>query len=141
MWADRLAKEFRKLGRESPCDAASGLVAAGNRRVDYRPVNAGAYLPEADLPKLKTIFWHNNIMGFSPILEVPIEAWVAGLHVSDLTPAVAGQTASLIGTWAQHNVEIPDGTTYLTGVVKTNPWWDVKGQWFGEDSAANALSE
>jgi len=47
--------------------------------VDYRPVDAGAYLPEADVPKLKTIFWHNNVIGFSPILEVrfhlPLLAW------------------------------------------------------------------
>ena len=65
-------------------------------------------------------------------IEVPIEAW-SPASKSWITPAVAGK-ASLIGIWAQHNVEIPGGTTYLTGVVKTNPWWGVQGQWFGEDS-------
>ena len=27
-------------------------------------------LPEAELPKLKTIFWRNNIVGFAPFLEI-----------------------------------------------------------------------
>ena len=129
---DRLAKEFRSLGANLLVTPQADSLPLEIGGVDYRPVNTGAYLPEADLPKLKTIFWHNNIMGFSPILEVPIEAW-SPASKSWITPAVAGK-ASLIGIWAQHHVEIPDGTTYLTGAVKTNPWWDVKGQWFGEDS-------
>jgi putative ABC transport system permease protein len=129
---DRLAKEFRSLGANLVVTPQADSLPLEIGGVDYRPVNAGAYLPEADLPKLKTIFWHNNIMGFSPVLEVPIEAW-SSASKSWLTPAVVGKT-TLIGTWAQHNVIIPDGTTYVTGVQKTNPWWDVKGQWFGEDS-------
>ena len=129
---DRLAKEFRSLGANLIVTPQADSLPLEIGGVDYRPVNAGAYLPEADLPKLKTIFWHNNIMGFSPILEVPIEAWSPASQTW-ITPVVAGHT-SLIGTWAQHRVEIPDGATYLTGVVKTNPWWGVQGQWFGEDS-------
>ena len=129
---DRLAKEFRSLGANLIVTPQADSLPLEIGGVDYRPVNAGAYLLEADLPKLKTIFWHNNIMGFSPILEVPIEAWSPASQTW-ITPVVAGHT-SLIGTWAQHRVEIPDGATYLTGVVKTNPWWGVQGQWFGEDS-------
>jgi len=129
---DRLAKEFRSLGANLIVTPQADTLPLEIGGVDFRPVNAGAYLPEGDLPKLKTIFWHNNIMGFSPILEVPIEAWSPASRTW-ITPVVAGHT-SLIGTWAQHRVEIPDGATYLTGVVKTNPWWGVQGQWFGEDS-------
>ncbi len=129
---DRLAKEFRSLGANLLVTPQADSLPLEIGGVDYRTVNAGAYLPEADLPKLKTIFWHNNIIGFSPILEVPIEAW-SPASKSWITPAVAGN-ATLIGTWAQHHVAIPDGTTYLTGVEKTNPWWRVQGQWFGEDS-------
>jgi putative ABC transport system permease protein len=129
---DRLAKEFRSLGANLLITPQADSLPLEIGGVDYRPVNAGAYLPEADLPKLKTIFWHNNIIGFSPVLELPILAW-SPASKSWITPAVAGNTA-LIGIWAQHNVAIPDGTTYLTGAEKTNPWWDVKGQWFGEDS-------
>jgi putative ABC transport system permease protein len=100
--------------------------------VDYRPANAGAYLPEADLGKLKTIFWRFNIMAFAPILDVPVQAWSpASKNLS--SPGVASGT-TLIGTWSDHNVPVPDGTTYKTGIEKTNPWWHVEGRWFKESA-------
>jgi len=129
---DRLAKEFRSLGANLLVTPQADSLPLEIGGVDYRPVNAGAYLPEADLPKLKTIFWHNNIVGFSPILEVPIEAW-SPESKTWLTPAIAGN-ATLIGAWVQHTVAIPDGTTYVSGVEKTNPWWNVEGKWFDESS-------
>ncbi len=129
---DRLAKEFRSLGANLLVTPQADSLPLEIGGVDYRPVNAGAYLPEADLPKLKTIFWHNNIIGFSPILEIPIESW-SSASKTWLTPSVVGN-ATLIGAWAQHTVAIPDGTTYVSGVEKTNPWWNVEGEWFGENS-------
>ena len=72
---DRLAHEFRGLGANllvSPQADSLPLEIGG---VDYRAANSGAYLPEADLGKLKTIFWRNNIVGFAPVMEVPAEAW------------------------------------------------------------------
>src|SRR4029077_2442694 len=80
----------------------------------------------------KTIFWRNNIIGFNPILEIPIEAW-SPESKRWLAPAIAG-SATLIGAWAQHTVAIPDGTTYVSGVEKTTPWWNVEGKWFDESS-------
>ena len=93
-------------------------------------MNAGAYLPEADLPKLKTIFWHNNIMGFAPFLEVPVQAWTPASQTA-FAPKINNET-TLMGTWVRHAVAIPDGGTFLTGAEKTNPWWQVDGQWFAE---------
>jgi putative ABC transport system permease protein len=98
--------------------------------VDYRPANAGAYLPETDLGKLKTIFWRFNIMAFSPILDVPVEAWSPASK--DWSNPGAADKVTLIGAWSKHTVPIPDGTTYVTGVEKTNPWWHVDGNWFAE---------
>src|ERR1700677_4486895 len=75
---DRLAAEFRSLGANllvTPQADALPLEIGG---VDYRPVESGAYLPEADLGKLKTIFWRNNIIGFAPSLDVPVSLRVAG---------------------------------------------------------------
>src|SRR5580704_5462799 len=69
---DRLASEFRSLGANllvTPQEDTLPLEIGG---VDYRPVDAGAYLPEAELGKLKTIFWKNNIIGFAPFLDVPV---------------------------------------------------------------------
>ena len=129
---DRLAKEFRSLGANLLVTPQADSLPLEIGGVDYRPVNAGAYLPESDLPRLKAIFWRHNIVGFSPILEVPIEVWSPASETW-LTPATAGN-AALIGTWSQHVVAVPDGTTYVTGVEKTNPWWNVEGKWFGENS-------
>ena len=89
--------------------------------VDYRPVDEGAYLQEADLGKLKTIFWRHNILGFTPFLDVP--AYVCGRP---------GARPRLIGTWYDHEVAVPDGTTFKTGVSVTHPWWKIQGRWFSD---------
>jgi putative ABC transport system permease protein len=125
---DRLAKEFRSLGANLLVTPQADSLPLEIGGVDYRPVNAGAYLPEADLPKLKTIFWHNNIVGFAPILEVQ----VVGYAVHNQAPLETPGNFTLIGTWSYKNVPIPDGSTYDTGIAKTNPWWRVDGKWFGD---------
>jgi putative ABC transport system permease protein len=127
---DRLAQEFRSLGANLLVTPEADSLPLEIGGVDYRPANAGAYLPEADLGKLKTIFWRFNIMAFAPILEVPVKAWSpASKNWSN--PGVVDST-TLIGTWSDHVVPIPDGTTYQTGIAKTNPWWHVEGRWFME---------
>ncbi len=131
---DRLAKEFRSLGANLIVTPQADSLPLEIGGVDYRPVNAGAFLPEADLPKLKTIFWHNNIVGFAPILEVPVSTAILPKTISSaFTPSLS---TTLIGTWSQHSIWIPDlQTRFVTGIEKTNPWWSVEGRWFSEDAA------
>ena len=126
---DRLAQEFRSLGANLLVTPQADSLPLEIGGVDYRPANAGAYLPEADLGKLKTIFWRFNIMAFAPILQSPAQL-LAG---NDVRPGPSDYTdVELIGTWSNHSVPIPDGTTYVTGIEKTNPWWTVEGRWFQE---------
>jgi putative ABC transport system permease protein len=129
---DRLAKEFRSLGANLLVTPQADSLPLEIGGVDYRPVNAGVYLPEADLPKLKTIFWHNNIMAFSPVLEV--SANVAA-DSSELTSSNAGTKVQLIGTWGSHPLHLEDGSTFATGIEKTNPWFRIEGRWFSEESS------
>jgi putative ABC transport system permease protein len=136
---DRLAKEFRSLGANllvTPEADSLPLEIAG---VDYRPLDSGAYLPEADLPKLKTIFWHNNIAGFAPMLEVPIGSFTNFSNAGSTQSAPVSTT--LIGTWANHPVTLPDGSQIFTGVAKTNSWWHVEGRWFADDAAECIVGE
>ena len=77
---DRLAREFRSLGANLLVTPASDTLPLEIGGVDYRPVDAGAYLPEGDLGKLKTIFWRNNIVGFAPFLDVPVEIATVSVH-------------------------------------------------------------
>jgi putative ABC transport system permease protein len=124
--SDRMAREFRRLGANlvvSPKTDTLPLEIAG---VDYRPVAEGTYLEEKDLGKLRMIFWRLNIVGFSPFLETQAE----------LERGENQFATTLVGTWAAHDVPVPDGTTFTTGVLNTHPWWKVEGAWFREASAA-----
>jgi putative ABC transport system permease protein len=123
---DRLAHEFRSLGANLLVTPQSDTLPVEIGGVDYRPVDEGAYLLEADLGKLKTIFWRHNILGFTPFLDVPA-------YVSE-----AGGPTTVIGTWYEHEVSVPDGTTFKTGVSVTHPWWKVEGRWF-HDGANEAV--
>ena len=128
---DRLAQEFRSLGANLLVTPEADSLPLEIGGVDYRPANAGAYLPEADLGKLKTIFWRFNIKAFAPILELQVKADSFGGD-SFIGPP-PGPAYTVIGTWVNHEVKIPDGTTYVTGIEKTNPWWQLKeGRWFVE---------
>lgn len=128
---DRLAKEFRSLGANLVVTPKADSLPLEIGGVDYRPVNAGAYLPEADLPKLKTIFWHNNVIGFAPILEV--RAMALPFSREGRQPASWIADVPVVGTWADHAVPLPDGGEFHTGIAKTNPWWHIEGQWFSDD--------
>jgi putative ABC transport system permease protein len=124
---DRLAHEFRALGANLLITPQADSLPLEIGGVDYRPVNSGAYLPEQDLGKIKTIFWHNNIVGFAPVMEVPAE-------VSTASSSAAPVKTTLLGTWAHHSVVLSDNRTYTTGMDQTNSWWHVDGRWFHDDA-------
>ena len=123
---DRLAREFRSLGANLLVTPASDTLPLEIGGVDYRPVDAGAYLPQTDLGKLKTIFWRNNVMGFAPFLDVPVTI-ALGHSRGDLQ-------GELIGTWYSHTVPVPDGSAFSTGISSTDPWWHIDGRWFSDAS-------
>ncbi len=131
---DRLAKEFRSLGANLLVTAQADSLPLEIGGVDYRPVNAGAYLPEADLPKLKIIFWHNNIIAFAPVLDVRAEALPFAREDGDYQLGNWITDVPLVGTWAYHAVPLPDGGEFQTGIAKTNPWWQIDGRWFSDDA-------
>ncbi|MFY9751552.1 MAG: ABC transporter permease [Candidatus Acidiferrales bacterium] len=124
---DRLAREFRALGANLVVTPQSDTLPVEIGGVDYRPVNEGAYLKEADLGKLKMIFWRHNILGFTPFLDVP--ASISGAQQVNTT---------MIGTWYDHEVPVPDGTTFKTGISVTHPSWKIQGRWF-RDGANEAV--
>jgi putative ABC transport system permease protein len=136
---DRLAKEFRSLGANLLVTPQADSLPLEIGGVDYRPVNAGAYLPEVDLPKLKTIFWHNNIVAFAPALELRAEALPFTREGGQLGNWI--EEVTVIGTWADHAVPLPEGGEFQTGIAKTNPWWQIDGRWFLDDSKECVVGE
>src|SRR5438046_9208232 len=73
---DRLAKEFRSLGANLLVTPQADSLPLEIGGVDYRPVNAGAYLPGTDPPKLTTTLWPNNIVGFAPVSDFAVTEMV-----------------------------------------------------------------
>src|SRR5579864_6567944 len=127
---DRLAREFRSLGANLVVTPQSDTLPLQIGGVDYRPVDEGTYLQEADLGKLKTIFWRHNILGFTPFLDTP-----ATVRASETAQS---KSTTLIGTWYEHSVPVPDGTQFRTGVSVTHPSWNIRGRWF-QDTANEAV--
>src|SRR6476620_4570423 len=97
---DRLSEEFRSLGANLVVTPEADSLPLEIGGVDFRPANSGTYLPESDLPKIKSVFWHNNITAFAPILEVAVQAW-SPASASMSSPGVVDR-ANVIGTWANH---------------------------------------
>jgi len=135
---DRLAREFRSFGANLLVTPQSDTLPVEIGGVDYRPVDEGSYLQEADLGKLRTIFWRHNIVGFTPFLDVPARI---------MTPSTAGgrtnptMPVTLIGTWYAHEVPVPDGTKFKTGASVTHPWWKIQGRWFGDGANECVVGE
>ena len=74
------------------------------------------YLAEADVSKIKTIFWTNNIVAFAPELAGEVE-------LAD------GRRVPITGTWFDHQVELPTGETVQTGEKEMKSWWKIDGAW------------
>src|SRR6202046_2290962 len=69
---DKINRELRPLGANlviTPQEDSLDVEIGG---VNLKPPTDGAYLSEADLPKIKGTFWHNNITGFAPMLPVNV---------------------------------------------------------------------
>ena len=73
------------------------------------------YLNEEDLGKIKTIFWTNNIVAFTPMLNG--------------TVSVNGQNVNLTGTWFNYHMTLPIGDAFDTGVEEMKSWWQIDGDW------------
>src|ERR1700726_2040453 len=95
--------------------------------VNLKPPSDGAFLNEADLPKIKGTFWHNNITGFAPVLPVNVTLEHDG-KTEDLT---------LLGTYFASRVSFGK-EEFITGVRSVYSWWKVSGAW-PEDGSRDVL--
>jgi putative ABC transport system permease protein len=124
---DKINRELRTIGANlivTPQEDSLDLEIGG---VNLKPPTDGAFLDEVDLPKIKGIFWHNNITGFAPTLPVNTALEHSGQR----------QDVTLLGTYFAKPVSF--GTDqFTTGVRSTYPWWRVSGAW-PEDSSRDVL--
>ena len=127
---DKISRELRTYGANllvTPQEDTLDLQIGG---VDLKPPSDGAYLNEADLPKIRGTFWHHNIVGFSPMLPVNVEVQTNG-----------GTTNfTLLGTYFAKQLSFGK-EDFVTGVKITHPWWTVKGAWPDDNSQDVLLGE
>ncbi len=127
---DKMNRELRTIGANllvTPQEDSLDVEIGG---VDLKPPSDGAFLNEADLPKIKGTFWHNNITGFAPMLPVNV-ALTAGGKAQDLT---------LLGTYFAKRVAFGK-EEFNTGVRSTHAWWKVSGAWPDDNSRDVLLGE
>ena len=116
---DKISRELRSYGANlvvTPQEDTLDLQIGG---VDLKPPSDGTYLNEADLPKIRGTFWHHNIVGFSPMLPVNVDA--------------DGKSLTLLGTYFSKKLSFGK-EDFETGVRITHPWWKVQGAWPNDES-------
>ena len=119
---DKISRELRSYGANllvTPQQDSLDLEIGG---VNLKPPGDGSYLNESDLPKIRGTFWHNNIVGFAPMLPVQVELGLKGLD-----------QRTLVGTYFLKKLSLGK-ESFLTGVRVTHPWWTVEGAWPEDDS-------
>jgi putative ABC transport system permease protein len=119
---DKVNRELRAYGANIevlPRDRSIQVTSGG---IQYQAAAAGTLIDERDLPKVRSIFWSNNILAFAPFLTVPVNA-------RDAARDVVPRDTTLIGTWFERNVPGDNGAAFLTGVKQLNRWWKIDGRW------------
>jgi putative ABC transport system permease protein len=124
---DKISLELRRSHANiviTPQEDTLDLEIAG---VNLKPPSDGAFLNEADLPKIKSTFWRNAILGFAPMLPVNVK-------LDD------SQEVTLLGTYFSKPYSYGKDN-FVTGVRSTNGSWRVVGEWPADDSQNVLLGE
>ena len=127
---DKINRELRTIGANlvvTPQEDSLDVEIGG---VNLKPPTDGAFLSEADLPKIKGIFWHNNITAFAPVLPVNTTIQHDG----------SSQDVTLVGTYFAKKLRY--GTEdVVTGAKALYPWWKVSGNWPDDNSTDLLIGE
>jgi putative ABC transport system permease protein len=124
---DKINRELRTIGANILVTPQEDTLDVDIGGVNLKPPSDGAFLNEADLPKIKGTFWHNNITGFAPMLPVNVTLRRDG-KTENLT---------LLGTYFAKKVSFGK-EEFNTGVRSIYSWWKVSGIW-PDDSSRDVL--
>jgi len=119
---DKISRELRSYGANLVVTPEDDTLDVQIGSVNLKP--AGRYLEEADLPKIKGIFWRNNITSFTPELSLNVK-----LRNRDVT---------LVGTYFSQRLKFGN-EEFTSGARETFPWWKVDGRW-PEDGSIEVLA-
>lgn len=107
---DKVNRELKTYGANLVVEPNLETLPLQIGGVDFDPLGKRAYLNEEDLPKIKTIFWSFNIVGFTPFLEASarVNGFEAPVPVS--------------GTWFERSITAPTGETVEVGLKPLRSW-------------------
>jgi len=125
---NKISRELRTYGANLIVTPQEDTLDVQIGGVDLKPPSDGAYLNEADLPKIKGMFWRNNIVGFAPMLPISVRV------NSD------AKNFTLLGTYFSKRLTLGK-EDFVTGVRITHPWWKVQGAWPDDNSSDVLLGE
>jgi len=127
---DKINRELRTIGANLIVTPQEDTLDVEIGGVNLKPPSDGAFLNEADLPKIRGTFWHNNITGFAPMLPVNVAIEQDGKR----------EEATLLGTYFAKQLTFGK-EEFTTGVRTTHPWWKVSGAWPDDNSRDVLLGE
>jgi putative ABC transport system permease protein len=126
---DKINRELRTIGANLLITPQEDTLDVEIGGVNLNPPSDGAFLNEADLPKIKSTFWHNNITGFAPMLPVSVTLQQDG----------STENLTLLGTYFAKQISFGK-EEFTTGVRSTHPWWKVSGAWPSDTDNDNGRS-
>lgn len=129
---DKISRQLAAYGANIVVYPAADTLDVQVGGINIRPATAGSYLKEADLAKIKNIFWRNNVENISP--ELPVQ--------TDIQTGGNTQSVPATGYWFHHTLRSGEGAseeTWTMGAPAMHPWWKIEGRW-PQDQALDEVS-
>ena len=123
---DQVASELRGYGSNIVVLPRGESLSIEIEGKNFTPLKSQNLLPEADIYKIKEIFWRNNIVAFAPFLETKAKD-------------EKGNEFSLEGTYFDKNIGLKDEPEFSTGVKMLYGFWGVEGVWPKDESMDEIL--
>ncbi|OOF54855.1 ABC transporter permease [Rodentibacter genomosp. 2] len=125
---DKMAKELKSYGANILIEPASNAALPDELNSNIA-LSGRDFIDEKELPNIKDIFWRNNIVGFAPQLTATVNVTKTAEKSTALSDSV-----SILGTFFDHNIAIPDEEDYHTGQRIISPYWQVQGNWVNDEN-------
>ena len=116
---DKMNRELSSFGANIRVLPASLSIPVKVGDYEFSASKDSAYLEESDFPKLKEIFWQNNILGIVPRLRTEVQ--------------VNGAQVSLLGVWLDYKILTEGGEPFVTGASQVYKHWALQGRWPPKD--------
>jgi putative ABC transport system permease protein len=123
--SEKVGEEFRRYGANLLVVPESDTIDVGFPGVNFGSITEQRYINESELWKIRTIYWRNNVLGFTPLLY----------QVVKIGEEPNQQDVVLVGTYFNKKIRIEepyspnDPDFFTTGIESISPWWSVEGSW------------